>query len=290
MPSLKEVLTFVSSHIQWLLLAYLLVSAWITRRICGRWAREAREKKQGGAGDSESTGARWFGYFIVFMLFGFLSMAAVLMPVAIGERVSVFVTGSRYEANISGFNSREERVTREDSNKRRYSETVTMHTPVYAFKLADGRQVEKEGDYSSESEPDVGDTQAIFYNAATGRLVTASFGVVAMLSFGALFSFLAMVGLYATLRYAFNRSTGGALRLLGQSLLGLVLPLAMAGMAGGLGYYVFERIATDRRDDDPLWVVCIAGFFCLTLLLVMAGYLKQSRDEAGPGMRRGRRR
>lgn len=287
MPSLQNLTAFALSHAQWGLLLYLLFSVFITWRICARWQREAREKRPG---NKESAGARWLGYLLVFTLFSFLSMGALLMPLAIGERISVFATGTAYEGRVVSVDSRLERVTLEDSNKRSYTEEVMMHTPIYAFTLEGGHAVEVRGDIASGDEPGIGDTQRLFYNAASGGLVTASVVSVLMLSFGALFSVMLVVVFFATLRYAFQRSARGPLTFLGRFLLGAVLPLTLLLMTCGMGWYIYERLLTDRRNGDPYWVAFVAAFFCMSLVLAGIGFLSQrgKPEPAAPTRKRGR--
>lgn len=271
MPLINALLPYA----KWGLLLYAVFGLWVTQRVGARWMRTHGKTEAA----QESTGARWFSYFIVYTLFTFLSMGVLLLPVAIGERVSVFFTGQAYDAKVVSVNSRMERVTRKDSDDRSYTESVMMHTPVYGFTQDDGTAREVTGDVKSESAPFVGEMQTIFYEPRTGRMVTASFGNVLMLSFGALFAFFSILAFYATLRYAFGGSTEGVVSLMARTLMGFVLPLAMGLMAVGLGVYAYGRFEGGRNEDDPAFLGVLAGFFAVVMLFACVGYVRQRWAE-----------
>jgi len=239
---------------------------WMTWRIAARWKREALAKN-----NDQPAGRPWFSCFLVFTLLSFLTMGAVLIPLEIGARASLFVTGTLQQATVTRFTSGTERVSRDDSYGHSYTTDVVMHTPVYRFTLSDGTRQDVSGDISSENEPTVGDLQKIYYDAQRNSMVTASPANAVMLGACALFSFLLILILLATVLYAFDRSTKGVMRLLGQTLLYVVIPLAMVGMALGLGFYAYERFTTDLHDDDPLFVAGFCIFFAVTLMLVLVG-------------------
>ena len=284
MTSLHSAIAAALPYAKWGSLLYVLFCVWITRCIVRRWGREAAGK---GRKSGDSGVARWFGYFLVFFLLSGLSMAALTMPLAIGERASIFVTGDEQMATVVSVSSREERVTREDSDGRNTTVMVTMFTPVYRFTLPGDDVRERAGDVSSESEPTVGDRQKIFYDAQRDRLVTASISNVMMLCAGAMFSFFFVLGFYATLRYAFGRSTQGAMQLMGAALMNGVIPVAMGLMAVGLGVYAYERFTTDWHDDDPVFVAGLCAFFAVTLLFVVVAWVR-ARLVPGAGQARAR--
>lgn len=267
MPSLPDVFL---SYAQWGLLAHMGFSVWITLRIAARFKREALASGKPGS----KGGAAWFSNFLVFTLFSSLLMAAVLLPIAIAERASVFVTGTETVATVVSFSSRQERVTREDSDGRSYSETVTLHTPDYELTLANGKLAAVQGDISSENEPVVGTRQTIFYDAARERMVTASVGNVMLLCVGAMFSFFFVLALYATLRYAFGRSTAGVMRLMGQGLMNVVIPGSMGLMAFGLLWYAYPRLMGQRDGDDPIFIAIVCVVVAAALLTVAVRWVQ----------------
>lgn len=269
MTTLSNTLAPLLPYAKWALWLYPLFCLWITSRIARRWTLQDQQKAK------KKAGGAWFSYAIVFILISFLTMGAVLMPLAIGERISLFATGQQRMATVTAVQSREEQVTREDDDRRSYTVTVMMHTPVYTFTLPDGPVLERLGDIKSESAPVVGHRQMIFYDAGRDRLVTASVSNGLMLGAGVVFSFFLVLAFYATLRYAFGRNTAGVFKLMGQALMRVVVPLAMLLMATGLGHYAWQRFATDWRDDDPAFVGVISGFFAVTLLFLFVIYMQK---------------
>ena len=234
---------------------FSLFSLWLARGLVKRQLGTTRGKK-----------AVIVYWFLVIFALNLLFFPFVYW---LGSMAVTQLTGKAYQAEIVSYLSEED--TCEDDGER-YS--CTMHTPVFAFTLEDGRRLELSGDIRSTAEPDVGAMVSVLYAEGASRVNERSMRSIGLLIGGGIMlmveGYFILLILVYVLGYDISKVRAWGI----SATVNGLLPLGALFMFSALGYALYSYLFLGNPDDHPLWVALLCGFFMFCLLPAFGLYLK----------------
>jgi hypothetical protein len=220
----------------------------------------------------EAPGCMTYGF--TGLILTFMMVFVLTFSITISQSIYGFFVKPKYQATVISFSSQWEEREDKDSNGRRTKRRVLMHRPTVRFLDREGKTVTLETDISSGAEPVIGEKIKVVYapgDSVAHELSLASIGLL----FGAfLMLFIIGIILVGAIQYARGADMSGIRNFGIGFVMKFLFPFGMLFLLSGMGYALWQNFA--GKKDMPGWAVGVCGFFCLTLLLVLPGYLKMA--------------
>jgi hypothetical protein len=183
-----------------------------------------------------------------------------------------YLTLEQYQATIVAIESKWEREDYTDSDNRRQTRNVLMHTSIVEFTDAQLNVVRIPSSIRSGEAPVIGDQLRVAYIAGMQMAAEVSFRAFA-LQFGLLIMLLILgFCLLLIARWTLDKSNERLAGLGINILLNIGVPLAMIGMEAGFLYGLKRHFSGEK--DLPMWTVGLLICFSLALGIAIIGYLK----------------
>ena len=206
-----------------------------------------------------------FIYFITFAAVSIITLAGILLPIAVVQYVKDLNQSETYNAKIVDFVYE----TREKTDSSDHTIEVTVKVPVFQLVTSQGDTITKEAVHYNSSYSYKEETMycKVNYNPSTGNIFITDRGFYKMLSvmiFFALFFDFLLVGIVL---YALGKDMMRYKQMLGIVVFRITIPMAILGFAAIL------LLAAYEQSDMSLFakIACIG--FGVLLLLAFIGYI-----------------
>jgi hypothetical protein len=249
----------------WSFVFSLFFTIWLVRQTLVKWRREEKQK----SGKDEGIGCLSVG--LLTLILGSMTFLFFPFVVMFFETNYQYATLPQYESTIVAVESKWEKQEYTDSDKRRQTRDVLMHTSIVEFATAEGKTVRLPSSIRSGEEPFVGNKLRVAYAAGMQKALEISFRAFA-LQFG-IFVMLLILGfcLLLIVRWVFGKNNEKLATAGLNTMLTIGVPLAMIGMEAGFIYGLTRHFSGEK--DFPMWVVGLLIFFIIGLGLGIIGYL-----------------
>jgi hypothetical protein len=255
----------------WSFVFSLFFTIWLVSQTLRKWRREEKQK----SGKDEGIGCLSAG--ILTLILGSMTFLFFPFSVMFFETNYQYATLPQYQSTIVAVESKWEKQDYTDSDKRRQTRDVLMHTSIVEFANAEGATVRLPSSIRSGEEPIVGDKLRVAYAAGMQTAAEISFRAFA-LQFG-LFVMLLILGfcLLLIVRWVLGKNNEKLASAGFSTVLNVGVPLAMIAMEAGFIYGLMRHFSGEK--EFPMWVVGLLIFFIIGLGLGIIGYLMNLWQE-----------
>jgi hypothetical protein len=249
----------------WSFVFSLFFTIWLVRQTLVKWRREEKQK----SGKDEGIDCLSVG--LLTLILGSLTFLFFPFVVMFFETNYQYATLPQFESTIVAVESKWEKQEYTDTDKRRQTRDVLMHTSIVEFANADGKTVRLPSNIRSGEEPIIGDKLRVAYASGMQTAAEVSFRAFA-LQFGLLVMLLILgFCLLMITRWVLGKNNEKLASLGINTMLTVGVPLAMIGMEAGFIYGLMRHFSGEK--DFPMWVVGLLIFFVIALGLGIIGYL-----------------
>lgn len=250
-------------NIKTILLATIVLSAWLTYKVLKRSDKNAKP------------GCIGFGYF--FLIFFTVTSLSVSGVVFFSKTVYNYFTLPKYTATVIDHEVYEKEESY-NSNGRTSYRTVTMYRPKVKFVDNQNDTVEIYNDISSGEPKPIGSTINIGYK--TGQNTAQEFSLKKLFLMCGLSVMMLILGyiVVAAIQYALGKNMQKTLKFGAKLVLQFLVPLGMITMCCLLSFALYQYFS-GQKPDMPMWAVIICGFFAFVLFLSSIAYIKTIRSK-----------
>lgn len=252
----------LSNNTKYFLILVLLFALYISYRIIKRMV-----------GD-DKVGCASFAYVSAV----YLSLCSLSLPFVIMTSTSLYriITYETYDAVVVEVST----YISEDSD----GNDTLMYTPTVKFTpKGSSEPITRKLGIGSGDPYYVGDSHTVAYNSDTGKIESKSLASILLLIGGLIFSLMLFSFVAYGIYYAFfDKLAFHIMDMVMIYFLYIIMPIGVLGMNAGMIYYLYERLVTGTKADDPTWVLIIVIFFVLVLSLVTVSGIKMlfSRERS----------
>jgi hypothetical protein len=257
-------MNFPQTAYGWSFVFSLFFTIWLTHRTLKKWRHDDLLK----SGKDEGVGCLSAGFLALVL--GAMSFLFFPFLVMLIETTHQYAVLPQYQSTIVQVESKWERQDYTDSDKRRQTRDVLMHTSIVEFTDNQEKTVRLPSSIRSGEEPIIGDQLRVAYANGMQTALEVSFRAFAM-QFGLLVMLL-ILGFFLLIivRWVLGKSNDKLASVGINTVFNAGIPLAMIGMEAGLIYGLMRHFSGEK--DFPLWVVGLLIFFIIGLGLGIVSY------------------